>query len=77
MFLPMDFLSRLKTAELCFGDFLLPWGMVIGAMGFLLAWIILVILERKGWTRRVWNLPLFLVALALLCGCVLGLVFAP
>jgi len=73
----MDFLTQLTTAELAFGDFLVPWGMVIGALGFLLAWILVVIMERTGLTRRVWNLPLFFVALAVLFGCVIGLIFAP
>lgn len=73
----MDWISLLKTAELNFGDFLLPWGMVVGSLGFLLAWIIIVILERRGWTRGIWNLPLFFVALAVFFGCVIGLIFAP
>lgn len=73
----MDLLSRLTTAELHFGDFLMPWGMVIGSLGFLLAWIVLVIMERKGWSRLVWNLPLFFVALTVLFGCVIGLILSP
>lgn len=73
----MEFLSRLKIAELHFGDFLLPWGMGMAATGFLLAWLLVIALEHLGWTRRIWNLPLFFVALAVLFGCVVGLVFAP
>lgn len=73
----MDFLSRLTTAELHMGDFLVPWGMVMGTSGFLLAWIVMIILERMGWTRRLWNIPLFFVALAVLFGCVIGLILSP
>ncbi|MFZ4681169.1 MAG: DUF1656 domain-containing protein [Terrimicrobiaceae bacterium] len=73
----MDLLARLTTAELHFGDFLMPWGMVIGSLGFLLAWIVLVVMERMGWSRLVWNLPLFFVALAVLFGCVIGLILSP
>ena len=74
---PMEFLSRLTTAELRFGDFLVPWGMVVGALGFLLAWVVMLGIEHLGWTRRVWNVPLFFVALAVLFGCVIGLILSP
>ena len=73
----MDFFNQLRHAELQFGDFLVPWGMVIGALGFLAAWIFVYLLELKTWTRAIWNLPLFFIALAVLFGCVIGLVFAP
>ncbi len=73
----VEFFDNLRHAEILFGDFLLPWGMVIGAMGFLAAWVLVVIMERLGWTRMVWHLPLFFVALAVFFGCVLGLIFAP
>lgn len=71
------FLDRLTNAEFRFGDFLVPWGMVIGALGFLAAWVIVIILERLGWTRFIWHLPLFFVALAIFLGCIFGLVFSP
>lgn len=71
------FLDRLTNAEFRFGDFLVPWGMVIGALGFLAAWVIVIILERIGWTRFIWHLPLFFVALAIFLGCIFGLVFSP
>ncbi len=73
----MDLLARLTTAELRFGDFLVPWGMVVGALGFVLAWLVMVVLERVGWTRQIWNIPLFFVALSVLFGCVIGLIFSP
>ena len=71
------FLDRLTNAEFRFGDFLMPWGMVIGALGFLAAWVVVFILERLGWTRFIWHLPLFFVALAIFLGCIFGLVFSP
>jgi hypothetical protein len=73
----MEILTLLKTPEFRVGDFLVPWGMVIGALGFLGAWIAIAVMERLGWTRGIWHLPLFFVALAVFLGSVLGLIFAP
>lgn len=73
----MELFYRLKTAEIQLGDFLLPWGMVIGTLGFLAAWLFVGFMERRGWTRHVWHLPLFFVALAVFFGCVIGLILAP
>jgi len=67
----------LRVPEIVFGDFMLPWGMVIGALGFFVAWLMVGVLERLRLTRYIWNLPLFFLALAVLCGCTLGLIFAP
>jgi hypothetical protein len=71
----MDF--SLRIPEIVLGDFMLPWGMVIGALGFFAAWLIVGLLEQLRLTRHIWNLPLFFIALAVLCGCTLGLIFAP
>jgi hypothetical protein len=73
----MDLFTLLRTPELRFGDFLVPWGMVISAMGFLSAWAAVAVMERLGWTRGIWHLPLFFVALAVLLGCIFGLLLAP
>jgi len=73
----MWFLDQLRTPEIRLGEFLVPWGMVISTIGFLLAWFVVGLAERLCWTRQIWNLPLFFVALAVFFGCVLGLVFAP
>ena len=54
----MRFLDILKSPEILIGDFLLPWGMVISVLGFLAAWLLLVIAERYAWTRHIWHLPL-------------------
>ncbi|MEX1045771.1 MAG: DUF1656 domain-containing protein [Chthoniobacterales bacterium] len=71
----MDF--TLRVPEIVFGDFMLPWGMVLGALGFFAAWLVVGMMERLRLTRYVWNLPLFFLALSVLLGCSLGLVFAP
>jgi hypothetical protein len=71
----MDF--SLRVPEIVIGDFMLPWGMLIGALGFFAAWLLVGLLEQLRLTRYIWNLPLFFIALAVLCGSVLGLVFAP
>ncbi len=73
----MGFPDILRTPEFRIGDFLLPWGMVISSLGFLAAWLAVLELERRGWTRAIWHVPLFFVALAVLFGCTLGLTFAP
>jgi hypothetical protein len=67
----------LRVPEVVLGDFMLPWGMIIGALGFFAAWLMIGVLEQFRLTRHIWNLPLFFVALAVLCGSVLGLLFAP
>ena len=59
------------------GDFMLPWGMVLSALGFLAAWVVVGLMERFRLTGYVWNLPLFFLALAVLLGCSMGLIFAP
>ena len=67
----------LRVPEVVLGDFMLPWGMIIGAMGFFAAWLMVGVLEQFRLTRHIWTLPLFFIALAVLCGSVLGLLFAP
>src|SRR4029077_17520242 len=73
----VDLLTLLRTPELRLGDFLLPWGMGIGTIGFLAAWIAVSVMEKLGWTRGIWHLPLFFVALAVFLGSVAGLLLAP
>lgn len=73
----MWLLDQLRTPEIRLGEFLVPWGMVVSTLGFLTAWFVVGIAERLCWTRYVWHLPLFFVALSVFFGCVYGLVFAP
>lgn len=73
----MGIFEIFRTPEFHIGDFLMPWGMVISALGFLVAWIFVLELERRTLTRHIWHLPLFFVALAVLFGCLFGIVCAP
>ena len=67
----------MKTAEIALGEFLLPWGMVISALGFLAAWFVVFTLEQFRLTRFLWNLPLFFIALSVLLGSVIGILLSP
>ena len=73
----MNLLQSLTTPEMDLFGFLLPWGMVVGTLGFLAAWLATLALERLGLTRHIWHLPLFFVALAVLFGATLGLALSP
>jgi hypothetical protein len=71
----MDFLPH--SPEMLLGGFLFPWGLLVGALGFTAAWGVIIGMEHLRWTRHVWNLPVFFVALAVLFGCVFGILLAP
>lgn len=65
------------SAEILLGEFLLPWGMVVSALGFFAAWLFVIGMEHLRLTRYVANLPVFFIALAVLFGCLIGLIFSP
>jgi len=65
------------NAEIRFVDLLIPWVLVIWTVGFLLAWLVVAILEYAGLSRYVWHLPLFFVALVVLFASLTGIVFRP
>ncbi len=67
----------LRSPELQFSGLLVPWNVGIGAIGFLLAWAVVAILERLGLTRFIWYLPLFFLALVVLFASLLGLILQP
>jgi hypothetical protein len=67
----------MNQAEIRFGDLLVPWVFVIGTTGFLLAWLVVAILEYTGFSRYVWHPPLFFVALVVLFASLTGIVFRP
>lgn len=69
--------GALRNPEIDFFGFLIPWGLAMGVLGFLLAWLITGVLEHFCLTRHIWHLPLFFAALVLLCGMLLGLIFTP
>ena len=43
-----------------------PWNVIIGALGFLNAWLVVTVMEYTGLSRYVWHLPLFFVGLVVL-----------
>jgi len=67
----------LNRPELRFTDLLVPWILIIGLLGFKTAWLIAAIMERTGLSRFVANFPLFFLALVILLGAVIGLMFLP
>ena len=52
--------------EFNFLDFLVPLNLVAGALGFLIDWLTVALLERLRLTRYVGNVSLFFIALAVL-----------
>jgi hypothetical protein len=63
--------------ELNVAGLLIPWITIVGALGFLAAWLAAAILERTALSRHVWHLPLFFLALVVLFGALIGSVFFP
>ena len=71
------FAGGLNRPELSLSGLLIPWIAIVGALGFLAAWLVVAILERTGLTRHIWHLPLCFLALAVLFGALLGSAFFP
>jgi len=67
----------MNQAEIHLGDLLIPWILAIGPIGFLLAWLVVAILEYRGLSRYVWHLPLFFIALVVLFASLIGIFFRP
>ena len=63
--------------EFGFLDLLFPWIAAIGLLGFLVAWLVVAVMERTGLSRYVWHLPLFFVALVILFGSLIGMEVFP
>jgi hypothetical protein len=55
----------------------IPWWLVVGALAYLAAWIVVMVLERLHLTRHIWHLPLFFLALIVLFFSAIGLILAP
>jgi len=70
-------LLPMNQAEIQVGDLLIPWIIVVGTIGFLLAWLVVAILEYTGLSRYVWHLPLFFIALVILFTSLIGILFRP
>jgi len=71
------FAVSLNRPEIKFTELLIPWILVIAVLGFLAAWFVVAIIERTGWSRYIWHLPLFFLALVVLFTSVIGMVFLP
>jgi hypothetical protein len=71
------FAGGLNRPELRVTDLLVPWIAIVGALGFLMAWLVVAIFERTGLSRHVWHLPLFFLALVVLFSSLIGTVFFP
>jgi hypothetical protein len=71
------FAGALNRPELRFSEVLVPWIMIVGALGFLMAWLVVAIMEHTGLSRYVWHLPLFFVGLVVLLSSLIGMVCFP
>jgi hypothetical protein len=69
--------GALNRPELTFTDLLVPWIVIVGALGFLAAWLVVAIMEHTGLSRHVWHLPLFFLALVVLCSSLIGMAVFP
>jgi Protein of unknown function (DUF1656) len=67
----------LNRSEFRFGEVLVPWTVIIGALGFLMAWLVVAIMEHTGLSRYVWHLPLFFVGLVVLFSSLIGMAISP
>jgi hypothetical protein len=74
----VSFLTRaLNRPELRFSEVLVPWIMIVGGLGFLVAWLVVAIMEHTGLSRYVWHLPLFFVGLVILLSSLIGMMCSP
>ena len=71
------FAVSLNRPEIKFTELLIPWIVVIALLGFLAAWFVVAIIERTGWSRYIWHLPLFFLALVVLFSSIIGMLFLP
>ncbi|MBV9672628.1 MAG: DUF1656 domain-containing protein [Verrucomicrobia bacterium] len=67
----------LNQPELRVMDFLFPWNVVIGFLGFISAWLVVALMESTGLVRHVWHLPLFFLGLFVLFSSLIGIAFSP
>jgi hypothetical protein len=70
-------MSIFRNAEIDVLGLFLPWWLVIAVLAYLLAWVIITLLERWHLTRHIWHLPLFFVALVVLLYSAIGLALVP
>jgi Protein of unknown function (DUF1656) len=67
----------LNQPECRLGEVLVPWSVIVGALGFFTAWLVVTIMEYTGLSRYVWHLPLFFLGLVVLFSSLIGRVFSP
>jgi hypothetical protein len=67
----------LNRPELRFNELLVPWIMIVVALGFLIAWLVVAVMELTSLSRYVWHLPLFFLALIVLFSSLIGMVAFP
>jgi hypothetical protein len=68
---------NLRLPEFKIVDLLVPWSAVLAIIGFVLSWLIMIVLERSGLTRFIWHLPLFFLGMVVLITSLLGAFFLP
>jgi hypothetical protein len=66
-----------KNAAIDVLGMFIPWWLVVGALAYLAAWVVVMVLERLHLTRHIWHLPLLFLALIVLFFSVIGLILAP
>ena len=71
------FAGALNRPELRFSEVLVPWIMIVAALGFILAWLVVAIMEHTRLSRYVWHLPLFFVGLVVLFSSLIGMAVFP
>ena len=71
------FAETLNRPEFRFSEVLVPWIMIVGTLGFLMAWLVVAIMEHTGLARYVWHLPLFFVGLVVLLSSLIGMAVFP
>jgi uncharacterized protein DUF1656 len=69
--------GALNRPELRFSEVLVPWIMIVGALGFLVAWLVVAIMEHTGLSRYLWHFPLFFVGLVILLSSLIGMMCSP
>ena len=70
-------MPALTNAEIDMLGMFLPWWLVVAVLAYLVAWAVVMILERLHLTRHIWHLPLFFLALVVFFFSAIGLVLAP
>ena len=70
-------MSVLTNAEIDVLGMFLPWWLVLAVLAYLVAWVVVMILERLHLTRHIWHLPLFFLALIVFFFSAIGLDLAP